>query len=41
MMQFTPIRHSGALRSGELGIHNPTAAEYGFRLSLTSFARPE
>ncbi len=29
------------IRCGEPGIHNPSAAEYGFRLSLTSFARPE
>jgi hypothetical protein len=52
MTAFTLICHSGApplarLRAsltrygGEPGIRNPGAAEYGFRLSLTSFARPE
>jgi hypothetical protein len=25
------IRHSGAERSEEPGIHNPSASEYGFR----------
>jgi hypothetical protein len=37
MKSFTLTRHSGAPRSGEPGIHNPGAAEYGFRLSLTEF----